>query len=401
MSDLAPVPGHVPAELVVDFDYYNFAAEDDDLHLSWKRLHDGPDLIWTPRNGGHWIATRAEDIETIFTDAERFTSTRGMSIPLKPKAFAFPPVEYDPPEHSDYRRLMAPYFTPRAIGNLDAAVRELSIDLIEGFRARGECEFYAEFALKMPIGIFLSLVDLPASDRAVLLPLADTVVRSPDMHAVEDAFVKTWGYLAEKFAERAANPGKDLISGLTQAEIDGRRLTQQELLGFGSVALFGGLDTVAATLTFVANFLATHPEHRRQLIDDPTLIPNATQELLRRFSVANLARTAARDHVYKGVVMKDGDPILVPSVLGNLDERRFADPLTVDFHRERVVNHLTFGAGAHRCVGNIIARTELRIFLEEWLQRIPDFAITPGRQPRARGGSVMAIVELPLSWLPR
>jgi cytochrome P450 len=164
------------------------------------------------------------------------------------------------------------------------------------------------------------------------------------------------------------------------------------------VALFGGLDTVAATLGFVAHFLATHPEHRRQLIENPALIPNATQELLRRFAVANLARTVAKDIEYNGVVMKEGDPVLVPSVLGNLDERRFSDPLSVDFHRDRVTNHVTFGAGAHRCVGNLIARTELNVFLEEWLRRIPDFGITPGRQPVSRCGSVMAIVELPLSW---
>jgi cytochrome P450 len=398
MNEAGYIPEHVPAKLVVDFDYFNFADSSDDLHLAWHRLHEGPDIFWTPRNGGHWIATRAADIETIFSDYERFSSSKGMSIPLKPKPFAFPPVEYDPPAHTEYRRIMAPYFTPRAVGNLDASLRALTVELIESFRARGQCEFYGDFALHMPIGIFLRLVDLPAADRAMLLPLAEVVVRSPDMQAVQAAFEKTWGYLARKFAERAANPGSDLISGLTQAEIDGRKLTQEELLGFGSVALFGGLDTVAATLGFVAHFLATHPEHRRQLIENPALIPNATQELLRRFAVANLARTVAKDIEYNGVVMKEGDPVLVPSVLGNLDERRFSDPLSVDFHRDRVTNHVTFGAGAHRCVGNLIARTELNVFLEEWLRRIPDFGITPGRQPVSRCGSVMAIVELPLSW---
>ena len=398
MASSHVVPDHVPQHLVVDFDYYNFAGGADDLHLAWKKLHEGPDIFWTPRNGGHWVVTRADDTEQVFKDYERFTSTRGQSIPLQQGRFPFPPVEYDPPKHTDYRRLMVPYFTPKAVGDLERRARQLTVELIEAFVDRGECEFYSEFALHMPIGIFLGLVNLPDSDRLPLLELADIVVRSGDPQAVQDAFGKTWAYLGQKVAERASSPGADLFSGLMKAEIGGRRLSTEELLGFGSVALFGGLDTVAATLGFVTHFLATHPEHRKQLIDEPTLIPNAVEELLRRFSVANLARSLARDMEFKGVTMKNGDPILAPGVLANLDERRFPDPLSVDFGRKDAIKHLTFGAGAHRCIGSFLARTELKVFLEEWLKRIPDFTVTPGRQPVFKSGKVMAVLELPLSW---
>jgi cytochrome P450 len=392
------IPSHVPPELVVDFDYYTFAGGSDDLHLAWKKLHAGPEIFWTPRNEGHWVATRADDIDEIFKNYEQFTSTRGQSIPIKAKPFPFPPVEYDPPDHTEFRRLIVPFFSPKAMQTLEQRARQLSIELIESFLGKGECEFYGDFALQMPIGIFLGLVDLPESDRLGLLELANVVVRSPNMNEVQAAFAKTWAYLAEKIEERRARPGTDLISAMVKGEVFGRALTQQEMLGMGSVALFGGLDTVAATLGFVADFLAHSPGHRQQVIAEPGIIPRAVEELLRRFAVANLARTAARDLQFRGLTIKQGEPILIPSVLGGLDERRFTDPLVVDFARQDALKHLTFGSGAHRCIGSLLARTELKIFLEEWLKRIPDFRLAPDKQRISRSGSVMAIVQLPLSW---
>jgi len=400
-TTLSTIPDHVPADRVIDFDYYNFVSGDVDLHLEWNKLHGAPDIFWTPRNEGHWVATRADDIEEIFKDSTRFTSSLGQSIPIKQKPFAFPPVEFDPPHHAEYRRLMVPFFAPKAIGDLEKRARQLTIELIESFVAKGECEFYGDFALHMPIGIFMSLVALPDSDRTTLLRLANTVVRSSDMNEVQQAFAATWEYLAHKIAARHAHPGSDMISALANGSAFGRPLTQEEMLGMGSVALFGGLDTVAATLTFVAHFLANSPQHRQQIISDPAIIPRAVEELLRRFSVANLARTVAQDLEYKGIRMKKGDPILVPSVLGSLDDRRFADALTVDFERKDSNKHLTFGSGAHRCIGSLLARTELKVFLEEWLKRIPDFTVTPGKRPVSKSGSVMAMIELPLSWSVR
>ncbi|UXJ50145.1 cytochrome P450 [Pseudomonas citronellolis] len=392
------VPSHVPQHLVVDFDYFNFAEGSDDLHLAWKKLHDGPDIFWTPRNGGHWVVTRADDINEVFKDYECFTSSMTNSIPVEKRPFPFPPVHFDPPQHTDYRNLLIPSFVPKAVSDLERKARQLTVDLIESFIDRGECEFYGDFALQMPIGIFLGLVDLPDTDRPYLLELADIVVRSDDVSEVQKAYGKTWAYLGEVIAKRVAQPGVDLISTLVQADFGGRKLTQEELLGFGSVALFGGLDTVAATLGFVVNFLANNPGHRQKLIDNPALIPTAIEELLRRFPVANLGRTVAKDLDFKGVCMKEGDPIQAPAVLANLDDRRFPDPLSVDFTRKDVIKHLTFGAGAHRCIGSFLARTELKVFLEEWLKRIPQFTITPNKQPVFKCGKVMAVINLPLSW---
>lgn len=162
--------------------------------------------------------------------------------------------------------------------------------------------------------------------------------------------------------------------------------------------LLGGLDTVASTLGFYAQFLATHPEHRRKLVEDPDLIPNANEELLRRYAIAILAREVTQDLEMGGVKIRKGDMVLAPTPMDGLDEHKFADPLTVDFDRVKPGANSTFGGGVHRCVGSMLARTELRVFLEEWLKRIPDFAIKPGTNPQVSARSVATITSLELVW---
>ena len=197
--------------------------------------------------------------------------------------------------------------------------------------------------------------------------------------------------------KRRRSPGDDLISRVVHATVGGRPMTDEEIHGYLSTVLFGGLDTVASTLGFVALFLATHPGHRQQLVREPALVPNAVEELLRRFAVAAPARVAACDFDYKGVSIRAGDSIQLAGLLHNLDERVYADAMTVDFKRKLPVIG-TFGFGAHRCPGSFLARTELRIFLEEWLTRIPDFELALRERPEYAGGMGVSIVRLPLAW---
>jgi cytochrome P450 len=198
-------------------------------------------------------------------------------------------------------------------------------------------------------------------------------------------------------AQRKAKPGNDAISAIANGTVDGRPLTDTEIFAMCSVVLFGGLDTVAAMLGLIAKFLAEHPGHRKQLIDEPGLIPAAVEELLRRHHLVNIARVAARDFVYKGIEFKQGDAVLTPTPLAGLDDRVYADPLAVDFHRKGPPN-LVFGRGVHQCIGSYLARTELKVFIEEWLKRIPDFHIKPGGKVEMRGGRVHTVAHLPLAW---
>jgi cytochrome P450 len=394
---LTPIPNHVPRERVVDFDFFNVKDVDGDIHRGWKRLHEGPDIFWTPRNGGHWVATRAADLEEMYKNYELFSS-RHMAIPVAGMSdLPIHPVDADPPEHSAYRGLMAPAFSPKAMRVLETKARELSIQRIQSFLARGECDFISEFSKHMPIGIFLTMTDLPAQDAEILLPLVDTKTRDPDPQAQLDAWNKVVAYVEGKVKERAAHPGTDVISRFVQGQIEGKPISQRHALGMAVLAMFAGLDTVVASLGHVARFLALNPGHRQQLIENPGLIPAAVEELLRRFSVVSDAREVNKDFDYQGMQLKQGDMILLPTLLHGLDERRFPDPLSVDFARADKL-HLAFGAGVHRCIGSMLARTELRVLLQEWLSRIPDFRIKPGASTPTQSGQVSVIVRLPLVW---
>ena len=179
--------------------------------------------------------------------------------------------------------------------------------------------------------------------------------------------------------------------------VDGQPITVEALTPMIFLLLVGGLDTVASAMGFAARFLATSPEHRRELVEHPERIPNAVEELLRRFPVVNQGRVVVSDMTYKGVDMRAGDQIIMPTTLHGLDDRKFDDPLRVDFSRPTPI-HSTFGNGAHRCPGSLLARTELKIFLEEWLKRIPDFRIKPGATPGVRAGVNATLYSLPLVW---
>jgi len=391
-------PPHVPAALVHGFDLYNVEVADGDYHAALKRLHDPgiPDIFWTPKNGGHWVATRGEDIYEIFKDAQRFTSQK-LVVPAERNTHRMPPIFLDPPEHTKYRTLLSPLLSPKAVSALAGRAREQAIELIEGFYPRGRCEFVGEFAQHLPIGIFMRMVDLPVEDREKLLAWADQQVRPSSEAEREQSYMNIFGYAAQKVKERRANPGSDAISQLTKAQVDGRPITDEEVIPMVALVLIGGLDTVASAMGFAARFLATSPAHRRELIEHSDRIPAAVEELLRRFPVVNQGRMVREDMQYKGVEMKAGDMVVMPTTLHGVDDRQFDDPMVVNFQRRTPI-HSTFGNGAHRCPGSLLARTEIKIFLEEWLKRIPDFRIEPGRECGVRAGVNATLFELPLVW---
>lgn len=211
-----------------------------------------------------------------------------------------------------------------------------------------------------------------------------------------EGFEEARAYIRSQIARREVQPGDDLISHLVKAEKDGV-LVRKELEGMMLLLFTAGSDTVAAMLSTFARFLALNPDHRRQLIEEPTLIPNAVEELLRRFSIVYLPRVARMDVELAGVTIKEGDMIVAPTPLGNLDEDKGDDVMTADFHRKPSPNS-TFGGQAHRCMGSMLARTEIRIFIEEWLKRIPDCSIKPGTSVTATADITSIIPELRLVW---
>lgn len=398
---LAPRPDHVPEDRVWNFNLYDVPGSDEDVHAAYSAIQQAaPDIFWTPHNGGHWVATRGEDIIAMQRDYRHFSHKHIVLPPTPAEAPRQIPLEMDPPEHASYRRPLMQYLMPHVVAGLEDRVRDVAIEAIERVLPKGECEFIEEFAKVLPIHVFLELVDLPISDKEFLLSIAELAVRAPNAESRNSAHQQMGGYLYEKVLARRENPGEDLLSKLVNAKIGDDRISVPEAVSFAGLVLFGGLDTVAGMIGFIGRFLAEHPEHRRELadrIDDDKFVKNAIEELIRRHGIANTARVVTEDYEYKGVHFRAGDRILPANLFSGIDDRIHEKPLAVDFNRESPV-HAAFGNGPHACPGAALARREIRIFLEEWLKRIPDFRIKPGTKPVLATGMVNGVLRLELVW---
>jgi len=395
---LSEPPAHVPSELIRDVDIFNLPGAKDGVHAAWKRLQtEMPPVFWTPRNGGYWMAVRAKEILEIQNDAVTY-SMRASLVPRNPRPYPAPPMDFDPPEHTPWRILISPAFSPKVVAEVEDMARQTAVALIESFVPRGEVEFVSEFTKVLPIVVFLTMMHLPPEDREQLLPFADAIVKSPHPTKIHEARLGLKAYIERAVADRRANPRDDLITKILNSKVAGQPVDEAHAVGMLTLLLSGGLDTVKNLLGFCALFLATHPEHVRQLVNKPELIPHAAEELLRRHGVSNTARLVTKDAVLAGVELKEGDQIQQFSGLVGLDSETVSDPMTVDFSRPAPIPHATFGNGPHRCPGSILAKRELLLWLEEWLKRIPEFRVKPGTVPQQDAGMVNNVSELWLSW---
>jgi cytochrome P450 len=395
-------PSHIPSSRVVDFDIYNPPNVAEGLLEAWSTLGQPsiPELVWTPYNEGHWLATRCSVIKDILSNHELFTSRVVLVPKSMGEAIHFLPVSLDPPLHRPYRMLLNESLSsPRAVKKIEPRVRDTAIEMIERLRLRGHCDFTTDFAQPMPIRVFLSLVDLPQDDAPKLKHWVDQLARPTESMTAADSEAAVHAYLLPYIESRRGGTGEDMLSVIINRQVNGRELDPSEALGMCTNVLYAGLDTLVNLLSFVMLFLAQHPEHRRQLVENPALIPAAVEELTRRFPVVTGAREVRNDMEYRGVIMKRGEMIVAPTQLAGLDERENERPMEVDFRRTRSI-HATFGSGVHLCPGANLARAELRITLQEWLARIPEFSIAPGAKIGFSGGIVGVVNALPLSWDP-
>jgi cytochrome P450 len=298
-----------------------------------------------------------------------------------------------------YRLLLQQVLNPRAVQSFEAEARRAMIDLTDAVAPRGSCEFATEIAQSLPINIIMRWMDLPFEDRVQLMDWVDTLMGGADPATRREAKDAIADYVDAVVQRRQSQPGDDVISHLVNGEVDGRRVTREEGRAMVANLVNGGLDTVRNMMGFIALFLARSEPHRRELVGEPALIPGAIEELLRWAAIPNMSRSVKTDTEVGGVLLKAGDMVLMPLALAGRDDHAYENALGVDFHRERL-RHLAFGSGAHLCPGMHLARIELRVFLQEWLKRIPDFEVAPGRTPVTRGGIILAVRELPLVWSP-
>ena len=399
-ATLAEHPQHVPDALVRDFDLYGIPGLVDgysaDIHALWKQVQDSfPDIFWTPRNGGHWVATRHDDILALCTDTARFSNTEPfIPIGIVPHTG---PSQLDAPEHPPFRKLVSLAFTPASLNKATVRARAAASDIIAALRPQGRCNFMHDFAGVMPIVTFLNLLGMPETEAPYLRDLAERMV--PGQPGAQDAWGEAGDYIAALIRERQANPGDDFISMLVHAQVMGRDLTPTERQNVVQLVVTGGLDTVINTTSFAMTHFARNLDLQRELRENPELYDGAVDEITRRFGTSNLARLTRCDTALAGASIKAGEQVLGIFPLAGLDERVNPDPMTFDPHRVGR-RHLNFGSGPHTCLGARLARREIRIFLEEWIARMPECRIVEGTSPRMAAGLINTMRDLHLEWEP-
>jgi len=307
------------------------------------------------------------------------------------------PVSADPPEHDKYRVLLNPWFSPKMVNQLEANIYAIVNQLIDGFADKGECDVAYGFGRIYPVKVFMSLMGFPDEKFEDFLSWGYAM-----LHEMTNLERMRWGaksalaYLRGFVEEIRKNPGNNLASHIVHGKVEGRPLTDDEIIGMMFFIWIGGLDTVAATNTLMFRQLALNPALQEKLRQDPALLPEAVEEFLRMNPTVNTARVAKVDHELHGVKIKKGDRVMCLIAAGNYDPAEFRDPL--HFHADRAENrHLTFIAGPHRCLGSHLARRELKIALGEFLRRIPSFRMKPGADRTVVPG-LIAMQRLPLVW---
>lgn len=396
-------PDHVPAELIVDFDFFHVPKSVSDPAQIWHQLVERgvPPIFYTLSNGGHWVFLRYEDIVEGYRNHEIFSTHQAPIPPIAP----FPvlqPNGVDPPEHDVFRKLLAPMFTPLAVRRMTDGLQQRARALIREFADKGRCDFIADYAAKFPTGTFLELFGLPEERLPEFLRISETFFRSTDPNVRAANLIEIFEVLEDLFRGKERHPGNDIATSIVQSRnAEGNPYPWQDIINCGFLLFVAGLDTVTNTMTYVWRYLATSPDARqkfRDRLDDPSAFTLAIEELMRINAVSNIYRRVMHDCMFKGVAFRRNDRIVLPNTVANRDPAVFINPQTIDLDR-KVNNHVTFGVGPHRCIGSHLAKREIMISLQEWLRQIPDFELVAEQDAGSVfGGSVMGFESLKLRW---
>jgi cytochrome P450 len=401
----------VPSNLVVDFDVYDpsLATPTDTMQERVAELAAKGPVVFSPAYGGHWIVTHYKEIHQVLTDTATFSSYPNNLV--TPADFGkFIPLELDPPDHSAYRHVLQPLFSPQRMKRLSDDIRTVVNELIDGFATKGQAEFIAEFAHELPARIFLALMDWPLADAPMFSEATDVVLfgkpggtqEESDQARIE-AGLKVAGYFHQIIEDRRGNPGDDATSTLINTEVklpDGSRLlNDQELILMFYLLMMGGLHTVQGSLAWSILYLVNNPTQRDEIIADPAGIATAVEEILRIEAAIVPGRRATRDVELGSVTIAKDDQLILMLCGANRDPDQFAEP--ADFDIERQPNrHLSFGAGPHRCLGSHLGRVELTIALEELHRRIPDYQLVDSDPPVFHSTQVRGCKRMPIRFTP-
>jgi cytochrome P450 len=379
-----------------DFDH-NHPQWGCDPYAIWEDLRTRCPVAHTDRYRGVYLPVRHDDIRAIAYDTEHFSSRRIAILEKPPISAPIPPVTTDPPHHRLQRMMLLPAFTPEAVARLEPVTRDMCNELIDGFIARGRCDAAADYASHVPTRVISRMLGVNERDgdrfRMWIHDFAGDGVEDGAVFtrvvAEIDAFFRA------EIAARKASPGEDLIGFLMRQTIEGEPLSEKPMLGTLRLLLLAGIDTTWSSISHTILHLARTSDHRRRLVAEPALMPTAIEEFLRVFAPVSVARLVTKDQEVGGCKFAAGEMVLLPYPAANRDPEKFvrADEIILDRQENR---HATFGLGIHRCIGSNLARMELKVAIETWLQRIPEFDLDAGADLKWSRGLVRGPRSVPV-----
>ncbi len=383
----------------------------------WDGLREECPVAHTERWSGSWMPTNYEDLYKIAQDIQHFSSEDVLVAPggpgpdedaepdeslpeeLRDYQVGAPPITSDPPEHTWARRLLLPPFSNKSIAKWEPSTRELCRSLVDGFIDKGRADGAVDYAQQIPPKVIARMLGIPQEEAATFtewvrgfleLGLTNVDIQSESARNI-------FTYLWDRIQEHKEKPGDDLIDYLLSAEVDGEPVAETHILGTCFLILVAGIDTTWSSIGSAMWHLAQNPQDRKRLIEEPELISSAVEELLRAYSPVTMARVLREDYEYNGCKMAEGDKVLMNFPAANRDPAKFKDPDKVIIDREDNP-HIAFGVGIHRCAGSNLARMEMRVAIEEWLARIPDFRLEDPDAVTWAGGQVRGPRTMSIVW---
>ena len=363
-------------------------AYNQQAHQIWDELRQTCPVAHTDRYGGAWLPVRHEDISAIARDTDHFSS-EGAVLANKPPREEWistapiggaPPITSDPPFHADARRLLLPAFSPQVVAEWEPEIRRLCNELIDNLEGLDVVDAAVQYAQNIPVYVIARMLGLPLEDSdyfrdTVHLVLEEIGAEFGDRRA---GFEKLDAYLAVHVQDHIENPKDDLIGFLLNAKIYDQPLSPTHVVGTIILLMVAGIDTTWSSIGSSIWHLAHHPSDLARMVAEPELLPTAIEELLRAYAPVTMARIVSQDAEIGGCPVKQGDSVLLPFPAANRDPDVFENADTVIIDRE-VNRHVAFGLGIHRCLGSNLARLELRIAVEVFINRFPKFELAdPG-----------------------
>jgi cytochrome P450 len=397
------LPSHVPLPMRIKGDPWQGLGGRP--HDAIAQLHDQGPLLYAPNHPlpgfapqGAWLVVGAREMRAVLIDNKNFASRGTTGIgPLIGEDLTLAPLESDPPNHARLRGILHPLFQPNAITKYQGQVRALAASLIDDVLEQGKCDFVRDFAQKLPTQIFLSLMGLPQERLADFMVWEDAMMGRQSPERMVAAWQELRQYLAEVVEERRQNPSDDVLSSIVSAQLDGVQIDTHEALGMSMLLFVAGLDTVVSSLSWQFRHLAENPDQQERLRRNPELIPAAVEEFLRAYAISTTTRIATADVELGGTLIKKGDVVTCPTMLGSRDPAEYQSPNTIDLERG-AKRHLAFGFGPHICLGMHLARMEMVASIELWLSKVPSFRLPTGYEPACHGGISLGIDELQIIW---